>query len=47
MSKETATSFLHKNGKTLPRRRRAAASAIEECCIEGCTLQEISEYKCH
>lgn len=47
LSREVAVSFLHKRGNALRRRRRAVVSSYEECCLEGCTLKELSEYKCY
>ena len=47
LSRIQAISFLRKQSKTLHRSRRSTVNPYEECCIEGCTLKEISEYDCY
>ena len=37
-----AKDFLH----PLRRQRRATDNAHEECCLEGCSIQEIANYQC-
>ena len=44
LDSKTARQFLTTSVRT--RRTVAFDNATEECCKEGCTYKEISEYKC-
>ena len=45
MPEKAAKNFLHSLRKR-SRTRRASTSAVEECCLEGCSIEEITEYHC-
>jgi len=45
MSAQKASSFL-KSTSSHMLKRRSLDDAVEECCNEGCTIEEVSEYKC-
>ena len=51
--KQKAMSFLknrkHRYGKDFQRSKRyfAADNAYEECCVEGCSIEEVREYPCY
>lgn len=50
MSEESAKGFLERTWKRDPfirnQRTLHAANAVEECCYEGCTIEEVAEYYC-
>ena len=47
MSAQKASSFLTSgSGHVLKRRSDGLVNAVEECCKEQCSIEEISEYGC-
>ena len=46
MSAEKASSFLKSITSNHVLKRRSLDNAVEECCNEGCSIEEVSEYKC-
>ena len=50
MSEESAKGFLERTWKRDPfirgQRTLHAANAVEECCYEGCAIEEVAEYNC-
>jgi len=49
MSAEKASGFLEsawKRNHLLSRRTGGGVDAVEECCYEGCSIEEVSEYVC-
>lgn len=50
MPEEEARGFLESTWKrrirVLDRRTIRQDNAVEECCREGCSLEEVSEYDC-
>ncbi|CAH3014935.1 unnamed protein product [Porites evermanni] len=48
ISAEKASDFLERSWKSRHSitRRTADINAVEECCKEGCLLEEVSEYPC-
>ncbi|KAM7430110.1 hypothetical protein ABFA07_019135 [Porites harrisoni] len=48
ISAEKASDFLDRSWKSRHTitRRTTVINAVEECCNEGCSLEEVSEYPC-
>ena len=47
MSAQKANGFLESlSNHVLKRSSNGKDNAVEECCYEGCTIEEVSEYPC-
>ena len=45
MTAQKANNFLKSTSRHMLK-RRSLDNAVEECCYEGCSIEEVSEYKC-
>lgn len=46
MSAQKASSFLESTYSHVLKRRSDGFNAVEECCKEGCSIEEVNEYEC-